>query len=129
MVIAWFSSMSSSVAEKAVASRNSPIAVYASAPSCADFAPSLIAAIRLVRYFGGSNGSMRSQADRLQNKLDPEQAAGATAHTARRDRRLLAVGDCSEQPPSMPFALQDYNAIRQAMDGKLLRADLERRAI
>ncbi len=26
----------------------------------------------------------------------------------------------------MPFALQDYNAIRQAMDGKLLRADLEK---
>jgi|SRR5271166_345257 len=58
IVSARFSNRSSSVAENAVASKNTPIAVNASAPSCADFAPSLIAAIRLARYFGGSNVSI-----------------------------------------------------------------------
>lgn len=41
-------SKSSSVAEKEVARRNSPIKTKTNAPSCADFAPSLMAPINLL---------------------------------------------------------------------------------
>ena len=50
-------SRSSSLAEKAVASRYNPTSAKNSAPPCAAFAPSFTAAIRLARYFGGSNPS------------------------------------------------------------------------